>query len=212
MGTALDSNALEFKGKVGNIISYYSRGKLCFRAKPSHYKDRKSKTQVKQRNRLTICTQFAVNVIDSLNKKVLKRGNKGWTYLQHFNHLNMPAFNKKGEIEHYELLKFSCNLLLLPPELKISIDPSSTQTISVIWEMNRAEEETNPNDRLRVIVINNKNKSYIPELSSTRKDEGATFQLPSKNWNKLHLYAFFYNKSTFISSPTYYQMIQRPVS
>jgi hypothetical protein len=212
MGTALDSNVLKYKGTVGGVISYYSRGKICFRAKPSHYKDRKSKTQVKQRNRLAVCTQFAVKVLDKLNKNILKRGNKEWTYLQNFNHLNMPAFNKKGEIEHYEMLKFSCNFLLLPPKLKVSIDPSSTQTILVKWEMSEVEEETNPNDRLRVIVINDKNKSFIPELSATRKDKGTTFKLPSKKWEKLHLYSFFYNEHTFISSPTFYQVIQQPVA
>jgi hypothetical protein len=90
-----------------------------------------------------------------------------------------------------------------------SVDQSSTDIISIKWKMNRVEEETNPNDRLRVIVINNENRSCIPDLTATRYDGEATFQLPSEDWDKLHLYAFFYNDSTFKSSPTFYQMIQR---
>ena len=210
MAKSLNSNVLHFSGKIGNMIAYVSRGKLCYSTKPANHKDRKSTTQIKQRGHLVACTQFATKALDILNKKILKRGSVEYTYLQLFNRLNMPAFNKDGEIEHYELLKFSCNLLALPENIEFTTQDSTKGIISVKWEDNTRYDPVDPDDCLRIIVINNGDVSIIPGLTASRKDNETTFQLPGEKWDKLHLYAFFYDKSNLKSSATFYQMIQLP--
>jgi len=210
MAKSLGSNILKFTGKIGNVIAYYSRGKICYRSIPANYRDCKSTKQIKQRGQLVACTQFASKALDSLNKKILKRGSVEYTYLQLFNRLNMPAFNKEGEIEHYELLKFSCKLLPPPEKMEFTVLDSKRGVISVKWEDNTQYDSVDPNDCLRIIAINNEDVSIIPGLTASRKDHETTFQLPWENWDKLHLYAFFYNNSNLKSSPTFYQMIQLP--
>ena len=204
------SNALtpfSFTGTIGNVVGYIIHGKDYYRQKPSKHYFRGTKKQLLQQNRFVSCVKLAKSAMDDTNMKIWKNHPHIMPGHGLFVHTNHKCLDTTGKIISYDNLKFSIGTIILPDKLKFVKNEAEKGSITLKWENNPMVHGAASTDQLRIIALYKNKLSIIQGLTATRKDLSATFQLPLKNGNTVHLYAFFVNKAHLKGSDTFYQIL-----
>ena len=66
-------NSTSYIGRIGNVVSYEWRGKVCQRSLPSHYNDARSEAQLSQRSMFKLVVGFAARARRSIPARVLAK-------------------------------------------------------------------------------------------------------------------------------------------
>lgn len=209
MGKMSKSNQHNFTGTFGNMIVYYSRGKLLCRKKQEYVKHPNTGNQKIAQARFVKLNLLCKIFMDDINIKIWKRGNRLLTYQQLFTHVNSPALDKEGNLAYYDKLILSGGNIDLPVSITITLQENSTDTILIKWDEGKNIEPERSTDRLRVIAINKDELLIIPHLISFRRDGFSTVKIPWEDWENLHIYAFFYDEFYSTSTKTYYTAFTR---
>ena len=150
-----------FSGRLGNLIGYRWRGRMCVRTMPSHYRDARTPEQLQQRALFTAVVRFAAKA-----RQVLKKGMNAvsldaqMTESNYFMRINKRCFalaaGTQGELQvDYE------NLLLadgpVAPVAFYELQMVDETTLSVDFEKNPLHRAVKWEDLVYLVA-------YCPEL------------------------------------------------
>ena len=210
MGKIENLNGMSFSGEYGNLIIYTVRGKTYYRRKPASVRFPNTEEQEKHLTHFNACVQLAKSAMDDINKQIWNKRSKEMAGFQLFIKKNYPFFDEEGKITEYSNLQFTMGMLALPKELNFENSETGNGEITLKWKT--IGEYGSKTDRLRVIAICGDELTIIQELTATRIDQNATFKLPLRNGNIVHLYAYFVDLENMKCTGNYYQMLQIPNS
>jgi hypothetical protein len=210
MAKLLEGNVPMFSGAFGNIIAYQLYGKQCFRSKPIQVKDPKTEKQIANRQRFKAINVFAKKSLDTVTKQIWECCSDRMTGRNLFVKRNIAFFNQDGYISDYKNLKLSMGKISLPSQFKITTKIDGNCVVTIHWTNDPVEIHANPDDRLKIIAIVNREVIHVHGLTATRSNEKATFQLPCGHGSLIHLYAYFFDEETMHGSPSYYRRIEAP--
>ena len=151
-------NSTSYIGRIGNVVSYEWRGKVCQRSLPSHYNDAHSEAQLSQRSIFKLVVGFAARA-----RQILKLGlhkasmNAQLTEYNYFMRINKECFavvDNALEVD-YENLVLSEGPVA-PVAFKVTHLLDDT-TVSVDFEKNPLHRVAGPNDCVYLVA-------YCPEL------------------------------------------------
>lgn len=194
-------------GKLGDRIYYMFYGRNLSRRYPKKIKDAKTKLQKKSRKRFSIISKFASSAMDAINKKVWSGCTREMTGFNLFIKVNIPFFNKEGNIEDYERIIFSIGKIKLPSNLKVEPIKDTPGFIKISWNYTKEEKNANQNDRLRVFYVTKKNVVIEKETEIRRMEKTAILKLPEKKKQQYHIYVAFVDDEMKIGSKSTYRSV-----
>lgn len=178
------------------FIRYHRYGKEFFRARPSHYRDKRTEQQVLQRIRLeaavVLYRTLKTTLLPALWKEAAhSRGCSGYNL---FIKRNINAFDKEGKITDHAKLSFAEGSLQLPDHLQVV--PSGRRSLLVRWRDLPEQAKARANDRLCYALIRSSSPfEVIVETDTAVLRQAETTELfpPWEAGETLWLYVFFHN-------------------
>ncbi len=135
----LKSNLLESgSGKIGNIVFYYRNGVPCARAVPEYYHDKKSESQLRQRQKMKLVHDF-IRPFSDLLKLSFKEKNSsrtGYQSAQSYNLKNAVSGEYPNQYINKKTALLSLGLLPMAPGMHYI---ESDTDITFKWETTKAK-------------------------------------------------------------------------
>ena len=186
-----------FRGTVGTVIGYRWRDRWCMRARPSHYNDRRSEAQLRQRGRFKAMIQFA-----SPATPLLRIGLRAWaaghglTEGNAFLRLNHEAFGS-GSVD-YARLQFSRGHL---PAVRLTAGAVGADGVATVeWSKEGGRNE----DRVHLYVYCPAAGRGLVAATVERGRRRARFLLPQQMaCAEVHLWAVAENAAGEVSATAY---------
>lgn len=182
-------------GQIGPVITYFCRGRQCIRSMPSHYHDRNSLPQQRNRQRFRLMVQILKEILPSIQFgfRNVAKGMSEYNAAFKENYYSALEWNQSQEeyILKPERLILSKGIL---PEVSHPYAIKNNSILHLRWSDNSAVNRARKEDRLIVSLYNQSKRKTIlltPE-GATRESEGISVGLP-KSWekDKIHLYLAF---------------------
>lgn len=181
------------RGRIGNLVFYRYRNKVCVRQVPRHVKAPSTPEQIAQQEKIAALAIFYQAMKEAGIYPYWQEAAKGMVQTG-YNLLvkaNLPAFDGDGRICNFTRLLLTTGRLRLPDDLRVSVPEAGT--IAVEWS-HYPLPRTNPDDRLHALLLKDgESFDLLPaDTGGCRRDDcRALIRLPEEGKEFPHLYLFF---------------------
>ena len=205
MARVNDLFSIGFSGRIGNVIGYEWRGRMCVRTKPAHYNDAKTGQQLAQRALFKATVGFAARA-RSIVQVGLRKASIDARMLEtnYFMRINKRCFSIVGNtlsVDYESLLLADGPVAPVAFSTPTLIDDT---TIHVDFEKNPLQRVAKQEDTVYLVA-------YCPEVNTFYMSAGnyrykcfAELQLPDLWTDKeVHLWGFVVDKAGRASMSQY---------
>lgn len=191
-------------GLIGGIVVVQSGEKTIVRSKPDFSKTKWSEKQVMVRERFRkvndFCARFKNSLIIPIWNLSIDRGSGYHKFLKS----NINAFDSSGEIADLSMLHFSDGKLVLPFELRVSIEGQKPGELRVSWQNQEDLAEVSLDDELMMMIAGQNGFEGPLSTGLTRAIGQGTIILPVNAGKILAVYLLFASPQRRSYSPDKY--------
>lgn len=197
MARVNDLFSIGFNGRIGNVIGYEWRGRMCVRTKPAHYNDAKTERQLAQRTLFKATVGFAARarsiVQVGLRKASIDARMLETNYFMRINKRCFSIVDNTLSVDYESLLLADGPVAPVAFSMPTLIDDT---TIHVDFEKNPLQRVAKQEDTVYLVA-------YCPEVNTFYMSAGnyrykcfAELQLPDLWTDKeVHLWGFVVDKT-----------------
>ncbi|MCW3789729.1 DUF6266 family protein [Plebeiibacterium sediminum] len=183
-------------GKVGTVVLYEWRGISCMRSLPRDYKDKKSKAQLQQRQKMKLVHSFLYNFKPNLNL-MFNEGSIGRTPYQAAVSYNLK-YGVMGDYPdqkiNYRSALIAKGTLPLPDSMELIV---TGDDVKIEWDTSYFHNSKNVNDELNIYMLGKEIGSYAKRYNTKiKRKEGSCIinEWLTEKLGDLIIWAFFVNK------------------
>lgn len=178
-----------FHGKVGNVIGYERNGVFCVRSMPTHYRDRRSAAQLKNRNRFAMVMKV-MGEVKCATKLGFNRFASGMTEMNvatRVNYYSLVREGASGLVYSYDGLVLSRGRVEKVGGVTMGV---AGRNVSLWWDANGLDAMGGGDDEVTVVLMNGKRIEMKMWRGAARRSDGRVNVAMPSGWEGEDVYCY----------------------